>query len=93
MRAARLRLLREARSVAALNHPNVCTIHEVGEADGQAYIAMELVEGKPLDLLIPAEGLAGRAGARLRPADRGGGGARARAGDRASRSEARRTRW
>ncbi len=55
--AARLRLLREARSVAALNHPNVCTIHEVGEADGQAYIAMELVEGKPLDLLIPAEGL------------------------------------
>jgi TolB-like protein/Flp pilus assembly protein TadD len=55
--AARSRLLREARSVAALNHPNVCTIHEVGESQGQAYIAMELVEGKPLDLLIPSGGL------------------------------------
>jgi eukaryotic-like serine/threonine-protein kinase len=53
---ARLRLLREARSAAALNHPHVCTIHEVGEADGHAYIAMELIEGKPLDQLIPAGG-------------------------------------
>jgi len=46
--AARARLLREARTASKLNHPNVCTIHEVGEADGQAYIAMELVEGQPL---------------------------------------------
>ncbi len=45
---ARARLLREARAAAGLNHPHICTIHEVGEADGQAYIAMELVEGQPL---------------------------------------------
>ena len=46
--AARARLLREARSAAALNHPHICTVHEVGEADGQTYIAMELVEGTTL---------------------------------------------
>src|SRR3990172_1157437 len=45
---ARARLLREARAAAALNHPHICTIHEVGEAEGQAYIAMEWVEGQPL---------------------------------------------
>ena len=45
---ARARLLREARMAARLNHPNVCTIHEVGEAEGQAYVAMELVPGQPL---------------------------------------------
>ena len=33
----RARLLQEARAAASLNHPNICTIHEVGEADGQAY--------------------------------------------------------
>lgn len=46
---ARARLLREARAAAALSHPSICTIHEVGEADGPAYIAMEFVEGKPLN--------------------------------------------
>ncbi len=45
---ARTRLLREARMASKLNHPNVCTIYEVGEADGQAYIAMELVAGEAL---------------------------------------------
>jgi tetratricopeptide (TPR) repeat protein/predicted Ser/Thr protein kinase len=45
---ARLRLLHEARNVAALNHPNICTVYEVGEADGWAFIAMEYVEGRPL---------------------------------------------
>jgi TolB-like protein/Tfp pilus assembly protein PilF len=46
--AARARLLREARLAARLNHPNVCTIHEVGEAEGQVYVAMELVSGEAL---------------------------------------------
>src|SRR4051812_32615019 len=50
---ARARLLREARSAAALNHPAICTIHDVGDADGQTYIAMELVEGQPLNELVP----------------------------------------
>ena len=48
----RTRLLREARAAASLNHPNICTIHEVGDADGQAYIAMELVEGQPLSVRL-----------------------------------------
>jgi serine/threonine protein kinase len=54
---ARARLLREARLAAGLNHPHICTVHEVGEADGQAYIVMELVDGQPLSKLLSDEGL------------------------------------
>jgi TolB-like protein/Flp pilus assembly protein TadD len=45
---SRARLLREARLASQLNHPHICTIHEVGESGKHAYIAMELVEGRPL---------------------------------------------
>jgi len=54
---ARQRLLREARTASSLNHPNICTIYEAGEADGETYIAMELVEGRSLSELIGSEGL------------------------------------
>ena len=47
----------EARAVAALNHPHIVTLHSVEEADGVHFLTMELVEGQPLDRLIPAGGL------------------------------------
>jgi TolB-like protein len=42
------RFEREARAIAALNHPHVCAIHDIGQHDGVAFIVMELLEGEPL---------------------------------------------
>jgi non-specific serine/threonine protein kinase len=50
------RLHREARAAAALNHPNIVTLFSVEENDGVHFLTMELVDGRPLDELIPAEG-------------------------------------
>jgi serine/threonine protein kinase len=50
-------LLQEARASSSLSHPNICTIHEVGETEGELYIVMELVEGKSLRDLSGQGGL------------------------------------
>jgi serine/threonine protein kinase len=51
------RFQREARAVAALNHPHIVTIYSVEEGGSIHFLTMELVEGKPLDRIIPAHGL------------------------------------
>jgi serine/threonine protein kinase len=49
----RARFIQEAKAASALNHPNIVTIHEIAEQDGHTFIVMELVEGKPLNEIIP----------------------------------------
>ncbi|MCH7680891.1 protein kinase, partial [candidate division KSB1 bacterium] len=60
------RFMHEAQAAAALDHPNICTVHEINEADGQTYIAMAYVEGLSLQDVVAASlvGAQGKAGTR-----------------------------
>lgn len=55
--AAHAQLLQEARLASVLNHPNICTVYEIGEDRDIAFAAMEFVEGRPLRAAVPMEGL------------------------------------
>ncbi len=85
------RFRREAKALAALDHPGIVTVYSVEEADGVHFLTMQLVEGRPLDRIISAEGLPLERILAIANGPRRGARRRARAWHRPSRPEARRT--
>ena len=83
----RIRFAREAKAVAALNHPNIVTVHAVEEADGLHFITMELVRGHTLAERLPHNGPCSRLVLRHRHSTRRCDRRRAPARDHASRSQ------
>ena len=49
------RFEREARAISALNHPNICTLHDVGQHEGSGYLVMEYIEGRPVAGPLPVD--------------------------------------
>jgi Tol biopolymer transport system component len=49
------RFEREARAISSLNHPHICTLHDVGQHDGSGYLVMEYIEGRPIAGPLPVE--------------------------------------
>ncbi len=87
--AAIARMVRESRLVAALEHPSIITIHDVGEEDGQFYLVTELIEGETLARQVAAWRAAASRSARVRDVDCGGAWRRPCSRRRASRSQTR----
>ena len=83
------RFQREAKALATLDHPGVVGVYSVEEADGVHFLTMQLVEGEPLDRVVPEGGLPGEAGPRDRHGPGRGAGRRSRQGHRPPGPEAR----
>ena len=78
------RFEREAKAISALNHPNICTLYDVGQHDGSGYLVMEYIDGKPIAGPLPVEQAIS-----VRHPDLRGAARRAQEGHRPSRPEAR----